>query len=573
MNNRIKETVYGKILRFDNSAKRYSRLAGDAAEDNKPEKALGLFFASLKKKFSAETLADIGDVYADMGLFELSNRYWFKYMDAVGKDKMGIAAEELAINFFYLDNILASGHYFQKKASLDGYVKWDTIDPEIYEYFNAVFDPKKLYYVAYPENHRDYSKDIKEAKIAMSINDYDTAIRLYSGVSEESSFYDGAVEGLSLAYMMTGEFKKALTVNKRYMELKGENLTSLCNLSGIYCSTDDGDEKGKYYFEKARSFDDGNFEAAVKLAACAIATGDDVYAVEYINRVLDERPFAIEMRFFLGIALINLNRYDEATDEMSRVLRTDPDDRTVRFYLSFIRELKKGKKSAEKKLPLKYETDVPAFERRRREKFIKDIVSGEVKITDRTFFKTETREIIKWAIRKGDDEVARNALFILSTLTVEFSQKTVIELLMDPDLFGGYKEILVFILVSGGYKGKISLITSGIYTSFKPRKFPFENTEEGDYYLAGYATCLARLSFSDLIDYDKLAFATDRIYKKYNGKLTPDNSTRYEIAALIFENSKVSDLIDAKRAAGMFGIKEARMKQLLEIGKNDGKKN
>ena len=107
---------------------------------------------------------DIADTYADMELYELSNQYWFYYIDVAPKERVSIAYEELAINYFYMDNMLASSYFLHKKLSVDGFISRDGIDKEILEYFAQSSQNKDDYHIVYPIENADYSKTLRQAK-------------------------------------------------------------------------------------------------------------------------------------------------------------------------------------------------------------------------------------------------------------------------------------------------------------------------------------------------------------------------------------------------------------------------
>ena len=145
-----------KVLSFDNSVERRRSVAEKCAESGDYTKALGLLFGISEFDKDRNVLMDIADVYADMGLLELSNRYWYKYMDVSPVDKYSVAYEELAINYFYLDDFWASSYYFNKKIEADGYLSKEGIDQEILDFFSGEEHKKAFYHVAYPLERADH---------------------------------------------------------------------------------------------------------------------------------------------------------------------------------------------------------------------------------------------------------------------------------------------------------------------------------------------------------------------------------------------------------------------------------
>ena len=98
-----------KIIPFDKNVNRYRRKANGYADKGDFMRALAFLNSAKSIDCNIDVLVDLADAYADMGLLELSNKYWFKYIDKAPKDKVSTAYEELAINYFYLDNYC---HYY-----------------------------------------------------------------------------------------------------------------------------------------------------------------------------------------------------------------------------------------------------------------------------------------------------------------------------------------------------------------------------------------------------------------------------------------------------------------------------
>ena len=84
-------------------------------------------------------ITDIADLYADTGLLELSNKFWFLYLNKAPKEKRALAYEELAINYFYLENFWASSYYFHQKLSVDGFISKEGLSQEIIDFFYVFY--------------------------------------------------------------------------------------------------------------------------------------------------------------------------------------------------------------------------------------------------------------------------------------------------------------------------------------------------------------------------------------------------------------------------------------------------
>ena len=106
-----------KIIEFSTAQKNYLRLANKKAEQGDAVASLGFLLSALKNEYSVSILSSIANTYSDMGLVSLSNLYWFKYLSICDENSKSIAYEQLAINFFYMDNLFASSYYFHLKLS------------------------------------------------------------------------------------------------------------------------------------------------------------------------------------------------------------------------------------------------------------------------------------------------------------------------------------------------------------------------------------------------------------------------------------------------------------------------
>ena len=106
-----------KIIQFSSDESRYRKIAEAYAEKGDFSKALGFLLTAKSLSPSLEIITDIADCYADMGLMELSNKYWFLYLDKAPKEKVSLAYEELAINFFLYGQLFGVGLLFSFKIN------------------------------------------------------------------------------------------------------------------------------------------------------------------------------------------------------------------------------------------------------------------------------------------------------------------------------------------------------------------------------------------------------------------------------------------------------------------------
>jgi Flp pilus assembly protein TadD len=562
----------GKILLFDNSDIRYRSVAEKKAELGEYEKSLGLLFSIKDYDKKAEVVMDIADTYADMGLLELSNRYWYKYMDLTPKDKHSVAFEELAINYFYLEDFWASSYYFHKKIDTDGFLSKEGIDQEILDFFAGEEHKKAFYHVAYPFDRADYSGKAKLAKHAIASGKFGDAVKILTGIPKEC-MTEEYLGDLAVAYYMNDDLDNSAQTGRESLAIHGDNVTAFCNLSTIYDMKEDV-EKSEYYYQKALECRTGERTEAYKIATCAIERDDHKTAKECLKIILNERPYDTTMRFFYGLAGINLGEYDFAEQELERVLRIDNTDSVVKYYLELVKGLKSNLPNQEKLLPLKYVKEVPEKVEKKRAKVIKDLSDHPEKIAN-AIKKKETRDLLIWGLKSKNSDTIRQTAYVLSTSFNSFSKKAMLNALLDNEALPELKRVLVYALTVSGYKEKYGVVAGSIYIKVSPKKIPFEKQDQTGLFVRAYALAMSRAVFWDLGKLDKLVNSANKLFKKLNGVITDADVTGDELASLMIYECKFEKLNQIQILAHLFDIKKERLSELIKklLGDKNGKNN
>lgn len=563
----------GKILIFDNSNKRYRNVARKKAELGDYETSLGLLFCITDFENNVDAIMDIADTYADMGLLELSNKYWFKFLDKVSKDRVGVAYEELAINFFYLEDFWASSYYFHKKIEVDGYLSNEGIDQEILDFFTGEEHKKAFYHIAYPFDKADYSGKIKLAKHSIATGKFDEAVKILTAIPQECMNEEVFGE-LAIAYYMNDMLDESISVSKQSIKLCGDSVTAFCNLSTAYEMKKD-EEKSKYYYQKALECKKGERLEDYKIATCAVEKGDHKVAKECLTTILKDRPYDAIMRFFYALTCVNLSEYELAEDEMGKVLRLDPADKIVNFYFKLIKKLKIGKADSQNLLPLKYIKEVPEKIEKEREKIIKNLANYSSDKISNEMRKVETKEILLWGLRSKNSDIARETVYILSNSFNSFSRKAMLSALIDNEILLEIKKVLVYSLTINNYSDRYGIVVGNVYIKVKPKKIDFYNKDKTGIFVRAYAMAISRAVFWDLEKIDKIAVSAEKMFKMLNGAVEEADVTSSELAALIIYLCKFNKLKQKQIIAHLFEIKDDRFEKLTRtlLGEKDDKNN
>ena len=558
----------GQVIPFIKDNSTYRKLAEARAEKNDFSGALKFLFSAKSLSNDYKVIMDIADAYADMGLLELSNKYWFTYMDKAPKDKVSVAYEELAINYFYLDNYWASSYYFHLKLTTDGQIMKEGLDPEIIDFFSGAELKKNAYRIVYPFDRADYTFEIKRAKHALAIGAFPEAKRSLSTIPKERHTEETAGD-LAVACFMSDDLDGAERVCRESLSTHGDNVTAFSNLSTVYDMREDFDN-AEFYYRKALDARKGEKTESYKIATCAIERGDHQTAKECLEDILQDRPYELSMRFFYGVSLINLGKYERAKEELKKVVRINPQDAVARYYAGLSELLSAGDIDAQKLLPLEYVKELPKTVVKQYKKRLRELASTPEK-AEFAIKKEEVKRMVEWAVYCAESETARDAAYLLSLSNSQYSKRLVEDVLLDPEVKEEIKRILVYMLVMRGYKGKIAAVAGSFYVKTRPKKLQCEREPSGGVYFSAYGLCVARALFWDAENVDKIAKQADKIYNSLKGKIRPSEVTNEEIAALILSECKFKWCKSDKDVLNIFAIEKRRLDVLRELYK--GEKN
>ncbi len=553
------------VLRFEKDESRYIRLADERMQKDDLPGALGFLFNALALNRSAQTLMDIADVYAQMELYELSNKYWFYYMEKAPKDKVSIAYEELAINFFYMDDYLSSSFYFHQKLSADGFLSKDGVDKEIIEFFSGEEFKNNAYYIAYPFDKADYSYTVKRAKRALSGGNYLEAIKLYEKIPIECHDEE-SLGDLSICYLMNDDADKSASVARESIAFLGENVTAYCNLSNVYDFKEDY-EKSEYYYQQALSLVNGDKNEELKLATCAIERSDHKTVKECLKKILDERKYDTTMQFFYGLSLLNTGDFEGGRACLSAVYRLDVTDKVFKFYAEYANKLCCG--GGREYLPIKYVKSFPESVVKDYENKLSKLISVANK-SGVSLKKEQYKEVVEWGLYASED-LARKSVYILAYEYSSYAKKLLKGYLMDNEGDTQIKQLIVYALTVNGLKERLNIVNRNFFFKLKPKKLSFENEKKGALYFGAYAVALSRMAFLGVEKLDKLASVIELIYSRLERSLRKDDVTSEEIAALAVLLCGYPRFQTKKEVMRIFEVKKDKLSLLREIF--NGEKN
>ncbi len=556
------------VLQFDKGVSRYLKRAAALCEKEEYLGALKfLFSAKALEPDNVDVIAALGDVYADMSALELSNKYWFEFMDKAPKERQSVAYEELAINYFYLDNYWASSYYFHKKLSVDGFISKEGLSQEIIDFFSGEEIKRTAYRIVYPFDKADYTFEIKQAKHAIALGGFEEGASFLEKIPLERRDEETAGE-LAVCYFMSDRLDEAEEVCRQSLEQNGPTVTAFCNLSTVYDMKEDFDNS-EHYYQKALEVRKGDTSEAYKIATCAIEREDHKTASECLKTILEDRPFEHAMRFFYGLALANLGDLIGAERELSKAHLIDPEDYAINFHLNYVKNMLDGGGDYLNLTPFKYVKDIPETLTEQWKKKIKTLIKTPEKISS-AIKKKEWKEILEWGLKSTDSEFMRDCAFVLSSAFTPYSKGVIFKAMLSPEGREELKRVLIYVTLVNGVKDKFGVVAGGFYLKVKPRKLLCERDKIfGGLYLSAYALCMSKMAFFDVESLDKIAKNCDKIYKKFKGEITDSDATNEDIAALILSECKFKKYSDDFSVLRIFSVTKDKLTALKKTLKGE----
>ena len=555
-----------KVVKKFESVSVYKRLADGKADGGDLLGALGLYLTVLKTDGNNyKAIADVADCYTDMGLLELSNRYWFKYLTVCPKDKQGVAYEELGINFFYLDNLWASGYYFHLKMEKDGFIAEEGLDEEIIKFFSSPEVRKEGYFIAYPYNVADYSGVVKNAKRALSAGDAAMAARQFKRIPAECRTMDISGDYATSLFLI-GRDEEVIDVCKDSLSRHGENVNAYCNLSSLYSARGDKD-KAQYYYDQALKARTSDKSENYKIATCAIERGDHKTANACIAEILKERPYDDMMNFFYAVSFMNLGDYKSGVNAMTTALKISPEDAFYAYFFPLFKEIEKDNSKADLILPLPYAKALPVAEAKAAKREIAKYLTGKKSYAA----DDKTRETLKLSLYAEDVKTAKGAAFILCSAGAGKDRELLFSALLDMDISDEVKSSIVYLLVANGEKRRIDAVIGNYLASMKPRKTVFENKKDGEIYTSAYALAIAKSVAWGIDDTAKIAFNMNTLYTDYAELIRFNGFGAETIAAIAYLMCEFDRFRKVKDVCAAFGVdktKIAEVEEFLEYIKN-----
>lgn len=526
------------VVNFEPTVNTYISLADKCSDKGDFSAALGYLFEAEKiSPDSPDVLSSIADAYADLDMLELSNQYWFYYIDRAPKDKQSVAFEELAVNYFYMNKVWAAGYWFHQKLARDGFISQEVLDSEISDFFSEEGRRRDEFRIVYPYNHTDYSSVLNKARSAFAEDNPEAAIELLESVPEE--YRNAELSGdLAFYYFIDKRDNDMLKESRSSLKHNGENVSAYSNLVAYYNEIKDYDKRD-YYYKKLIACRPSNPADYVRLATSAMDDCDHVRVVEYAEKAIKDRKYDFTLRFMTFIAQVNLEKFDDAEKTLTDIIRLYPHDTVNFYYFGFIKRLKNGDKEATKLLPLPYVKDLPpktinSYVRLSRDYHTGKKVSNErlKLLKDISVYGEDSSEpmVVKSVFIPYCTDMRADA--INGTGIRKRKYERLFKALLKTEIPADAKGMILHTAITCGVKFRFGMVTGIYYVEIKPVKTAFDGQPDGALFTEAYADTVVKLALSGAGEDGRIGAALNDVYVNYKTQAEELGLSSAELSAI-----------------------------------------
>ena len=523
----------------------------------KSKEVITLWLSAIKNIKDNVVNMELASAYSACGMHDSAIVYWFKFLDnAKTDDDKKIAYQGLGNDYFMLGNPKVSNYYLNKTFLIGGAIDPDFLNDEVVEYFTNESESNDDYKIAWPPERVDYTDLIKDAKDAFLSGNDKLARTLYDKIPENSPFYKEVLVEVAIMDFLAGDKKKGIELSHKALKIDSNDVFALCNLSTMYY--DDGDiANSKFYYEKVKDVTTDDPDDLYKIAMCACEHKEHDVALAFAEKIQEIRPLDVNIMFIRAVALYNLGKLFASRDVMFEALSLRGRDPVLEYYLKIIDiAIEMGREGSNN--DMKYYFQLPVTEVELQRNTLKKMIDYSPSQIDKTIKNKESLFAIDWAIRYGDTESQKFAIYILATSKFKWAERKLLDMLIDSNLTDYIKKLILTVLIINGSSKKVGMVVGNIYQKTKLARLKEQTSVVFLYAYAGLASVLAPAGVGDLTKYrDATDYLSNALPKDYVEKLEGP-----ELSALITLCTRDKIINDYDVLTKLLAISEKRLDEL-----------
>lgn len=545
-----------KIIRFDNGVKSLSALAEKRREEGDLIGAVSAYRSALAKSpFDYGANAGLAELYGDVDLGIEAINCWFRALSRAEDDfERARAYNGLGANYYILGKDSLAMNYFGKQLETDNESDFeynDVLDNMREEFFE---DPPEQYSVVYDKKKKG-REALEKARNLLDTGRPDEALKKLSEVSPEDDAFSEALEIIAFILLLRGEYQVAYETASRAVSLRDGGLLGNCALCSALFHLERKEESLEAFKKIVSTGMATETQDFLQVSMVAIEIGQEEAALDFINRILEDTPYNLNVLYVRGLIKYNLGDEEGCREDMKTVL-TFTENAVARQRLLETR-LEKDKRPER----FAYEFDLTESEVKFRldelnKKFL-SLKGGHITFAD-------IREHCECIVKCRFPDLFTVGMHMGLAVDAAGMQEYLKEVLLDVTVDDDIKRAVVKEYLSLGLKMPIKLVTGHYYKEFTIE--PIEmNGYAAELFIEVYNALAASLY---TVGASKKVGLLRRRIKKYreiftdNGGL--DSASPEPIAAAVLYKMKIDLLSSEQVAQAMFGVSEREFEAALE---------
>lgn len=550
-----------KIIPFKRDTQIIDELAEELLDENDVFGSIALLLEIEKSgKGEHRLFQRIADLYTELGMFDRSINYWFKFLDSAPKKYRAEAYNGLGGNYFFAGNDKLAAYYFNLQISDKGDDDYP-FDDAMYELFSPLMEKDDRLKVVDKRGIEDESTLDKARQLIEEENPF-SAITYLSKIKKGSPCYGEASYLLATVFLFILNLRSALDFFKIAKEEGFKEDDALTNMLGISVLLAEKDIQ-KATFDELKTKGCIVPESTIKYFILCEGVKRYDCAYEFFKMLEELLPDYGMLRLFGGFAAFNVGEYDEAAKLFGDFYKITGENYAEGY-------MKLARKYAEK--PHKSKPILNAERGYQPADLEKALSNMEQYVDDDFTVRGNQKKAIQCAnvcFFDRNSNMRGAALQLLCEVDLPYAMKIMRECLMDVTESDELKLFVLSMLVQYGQEEPIGAVIENLYS-----RVPFERVEFndgcGEVFRAGYAFVFGRVApFCENEAY-KLRVAAYELYDKLlsNGNARKIKSPG-QLAVAIFKRSKIKLFDGLKELYDYFGVTAASVARIERLAEEE----
>jgi len=535
------------------------RLAEKRREEGDLTGAVSVYRSVLSTApFDFKANAGLAEIYADMDLSTEAVNCWFRALSAANDvEERARCYNGIGANYYFLGKDLLSMHYFGSQLSIDPYGDYEYNDVIEDLQRAAVEAEPKRFYIAYDKADED-KDEIKKARALCDDGKLNEALIILAKIPDTSPRFKESLELIAFILILQEKYETAMDIADHILYLDGDNFTALYVLCTAYQKTGKP-EKSEAFYKKllTKELSEDN---VLHMLMLTIDTGREEDALGFVNRILKDTPYSVNMLFVRGIINYNTGRYEECVEDFKTVLTLTPNPVVEKRLKEVLSDL------SERPYKLPYELDVKDVEMKYRldelARRFESMGQGETlsfeDIRDHCdcIIKCRFTDLFSTGIHMG--------LAVDAAKTYDYLKQVLLDISVSDEI----KCVILKELILLNVNVKIKCVVAHVYREFTLSFATFKGYA-AELFSTVYAEVAANLY---VIAPEKISLLKLRI-KKYKDAFEDNcgdaNCDPKPIAAAVFHLLKISRISSKAISCEIFSVTEEALEHALKLIKKE----